>query len=149
IAIFLLVLLNPAHSNEEGTDLAHTEIIKMLNSREYNHDKRGNMPTDYKYTFKDKCHLSIHSEWYGKTHGLIEDKLIPLKDINIFQETNNDSYFLYLKCKKNDCIKIDSDNTGEMSHTMFVQTFIYAGKTKESFIKIKQLFNRAINSCTK
>ena len=107
------------------------------------------MPTDHKYTIKDKCHLLMHSEWYGNTHGLIEDKLIPLNDINILKEIDNDSFFLYIKCKNNDCIKIDSDNTGEISHTMFMQTFIYAGKTEKSFINLKQLFGRAIKNCEK
>ena len=150
IIIFLSAFLyvNSAFAEEREFKPIRDQILNLLNSSEYNHDKRGGMPTDYNYSFRDKCHFLVHSEWYGKLHGDIADTLIPMVGIEIKKEIEDGSYFLYVMCKSNkECIEIKGNNTGDPYQYMFIQAFVYAGRSEQSYNKIKGMFEKVIFEC--
>jgi len=125
------------------------QILKLLNSSEYNNVKRGAMPMYYKYSFQDKCHFLVHSEWYGTSHSDIADTSIPMASIKIEQEIQDGAYFLYISCKdQNKCIHIKGENTGDPYEYMFVQAFIYAGRSENTYDNIKGMFERVICECS-
>jgi hypothetical protein len=142
--------VNSTFAEKQEVSSIKDQILNILNSSEYNHDKRSDMPTDYKYSFQDKCHFLVHSEWYGKSHADIADTLIPMAGIEIKKEIENDSYFLYVICKNNKkCIEIKGNNTGDPYQYMFIQAFIYAGHSEQSYYKIKGMFEKVISECSK
>ncbi len=148
--IFLCAFLhvNNTFAGEQEVGPIRDRILKLLNSSDYNHDKRGNMPTDYKYSFQDRCHFLVHSEWYGTEHADIADTLIPMLGIEIKKEIEDSAYFLYIKCKnENKCIEIRGNNTGDPYYSMFIQAFIYAGQSEQSYNKIKRMFEKVISEC--
>lgn len=151
IIIFLIAFLfisSVLGENQEVIPI-RDQILKLLNSSEYNNARRGAMPTDYKYSFQDKCHFLVHSEWYGKLHADIADILIPMAAIKIEKEIENGSYFLFITCKdQNKCIKIKGENTGDPYQYIFVQAFIYAGRSEQSYNKIKGMFEKVISECS-
>jgi len=123
-------------------------VVKTLNTSKYNHATRGGMPTDYTFSSSDICHLNIHSEWTGETHGVVDDNVIPLNAISLSQELDAGSYFFYVKCEKNkDCIKVSGENTGEKYSYMYPQSFIYGGKSEKSYQFLKNLIKQAIAEC--
>ncbi len=148
ILLSLFLYVNSAFGEEQEVGPIKDQILKLLNSTEYNHDKRSGMPTDYKYSFRDKCHFIVHSEWYGKLHADIADTSIPMVGIEIVKEIEDGSYFLYITCKnKNKCIKIRGNNTGDPYQYRFIQAFIYAGRSEQSYRKIKSMFEKVISQC--
>lgn len=151
VLVFLsaFLLISSAFGEKEEVIPIRDQILKLLNSSEYNHDKRGGMPTDYKYSFQDKCHFLVHSEWYGELHADIADTLIPMAGIKIEKEIEDGSYFLFITCKdQNKCMKVQGENTGDPYQYMYVQAFIYAGKSEQSYNKIKGMFEKVISECS-
>ncbi len=147
LSTFLFISL--AFGEKEEVIPIRDQILKLLNHRDYNHVKRGAMPIDYKYSFPDKCHFLVHSEWFGETHSDISDTLIPMASIKIEKEIEDGSYFLFVTCKDQDkCMKVQGENTGDPYQYMYVQSFIYAGKSEQSYQKIKGMFEKVISECS-
>lgn len=148
IACMAVMAATFARAQEGGANDITSGILGMLNSDLLNNDDRGGMPTDYEYAFPDSCNFKAHSEWYGETHGQIQDAVVPLSDIALSRESEGESLYLYFQCKGGaDCISIVGDNSGESYRYGHPYLLVFAGRTDQSYRDLKTRFDLLISRC--
>jgi hypothetical protein len=123
-------------------------ILERMNTDEILNDSRGAMPSEYKYSFVDGCHFKVHSEWYGQTHGIIDDEIIPLGEVKIEKLREDGKYYLFFKCLEDEkCIPFKGDNTGEPYGGMRIESIVPAGSSLNIFNQLKGYFEKLSLLC--
>lgn len=136
-------------SVEKEKKVMGNEILGIMNTVDILQDSRGGMPTGYEYSFLDECRFKVHSEWYGQTHAVIDDEVIPLREVKISKLEEERKYYLFFKCSGAEkCIHVKGENTGDHHNYMSVQSIVPGGSSEEVFVLLKRNFERLIFLCT-
>ncbi len=146
--VLLIIISLPLIADAGTADELIDAILEKMKIEEILNDNRGSMPTEYKYSFIDECHFKVHSEWYGQTHGVIEDEIIPPGEVRIIKYREDGKYYLFFKCREGKkCISIKGDNTGEPYGGMRIESIVPAGSSLDIFNQLRNYFERLSPLC--
>ena len=147
LAITLSLSLSASAAEKSAREMVDA-ILGTMNKDEILKDSRGGMPTEYEYSFIDECHFNVHSEWYGQTHGIIDDEIIPLGEVKIEKLQEEGKYYLFFQCfKGGKCISVKGENTGDPHDYMFIQSIVPAGSSLKIFTQLKSYFEKLSSLC--
>jgi hypothetical protein len=124
-------------------------ILGMMTAGDIVKDSRGGtMPTAFGYSFIDECHFKVHSEWYGETHGVIDDEIVPLGEVRTEKLMEGGKYYLFFRCREGSkCVSVKGENTGDPHDYLFVQSIVPAGGDPDISSELKGRFEELSLRC--